>query len=180
MKYESYDDYIDNPLTQEELNNIANEVNNIKEKVKASNHKELIFKLVLASIFFITCLMSIIFNIGLVYNIGLGFLSLFIISRILVINGYDKEINYLKNINDNAKIEVKVNGKYYDYLGRSAGYQLPGIEYRLGNNKEIDSYHYPECFDRLLKNIGDRELIVFEYSILTDKYKTTEFKELNS
>lgn len=179
MKYDSHDEYINNPLSSEEIQHIQDSLGRTREKIKKHYRNILLCLSILLTISFYTSVYLCITESEVIYSLISISITLFILLKMVGYNTHNFEIKKNKNLPDSCKVEIKMdNGEYYDYISSSAGYQLSGIYNRLEGNKKVDEYHYPKDIETLSSNIQGREMLNFEYGIVSDKYKIVRYKHL--
>lgn len=180
MQYENHDEYIDNPLNVEQINNIYEELEKIEKQVSDSNKSKAAYWGVGAGYGLLVSVGYFFMGYDFIFLLGHLFVMLFCLFKLATINGYHTEQSIFTNISESCKVKIKnPKGKLYDYICRSAGYQVASVKHLMEDNDKIDKYHYSEDLERLKKNVGDREIMKFEYSIISDKYKSIEYKDSN-
>lgn len=179
MKYDSHDEYINNPLSSEDIKGITTTIHKVEQEIKNSYKKTLLILGLLVLFMLSISIYSTMLEKGVLFVLTPIVFVFLLFAKMVSYNTYNLEIKKNKNLPDSCKVEIKMDdGEYYDYISSSAGYQLSGIYNRLEGNKKVDEYHYPKDIDTLSSNIQGREMLNFEYGILSDKYKIVRYKHL--
>jgi hypothetical protein len=183
MHYQNYDDYINNPLTRTEIDHIANTLTSLQEKLEAREKETFKNKAALSCTLLILVLFA--FSVGQTTLVIISCITALMLSLTLLLrsNRYENEIALMKKLPDTCQINVLLTHRKeqvsYDYLSRQAGYQIGIVLHLLSPHATVDKYHYEQDLHSIKRNIGDRPLCLFEYSLISSKFKTVEYPDVN-
>ena len=175
MKYESYNEYINNPISKATILKI-NEILAYKDLEVVNHFKNTLYKYVILSFLcvFLAILSKVLFNSDS-FELFFCSLTLIFFYKICTYKKYSSEVKLAKPIDEEFKIEIKNGiGEYYDFLGQISGNTISGIRTMLKTELNFKPKYYEEDFEKLKSNIGDRNIYLFEYGILNEKYKEME------
>lgn len=175
MKYESYDEYINSPISESTINEI-HDILDSKEKEIIKHYKHKLYKFITLCIlsFFFAIMSKILFNNN-VFTFIFGILFLFFQYKMWKYTIEDSEDEVNPIINEKCKIRIKnKDGVYIDFLSIIQDNTFSVKRTLLKTELNFKPKYNKQDFEKLQSNIGNRKICLFEYDILSKKLKENE------